>query len=136
MIDARALLDAAHAARENAYAPYSKFLVGAAIATRDGRVFTGCNIENASYGGTLCAERVALGAAVASGEREFAAIAIVGGRAGARASAPCFPCGICRQTLSELCRGDMPVYLEGKDGVEEYALSSLLPHAFASEDMQ
>ena len=135
MTDVRALLDAAHAARANAYAPYSKFFVGAALLADDGRVFVGCNVENASFGGTLCAERVALGAAVASGARDFSAIAIVGG-AKERADAPCFPCGICRQVLSELCRGDMPVYLEGANGVEEYTLAALLPHAFGAEDMQ
>ena len=129
------LLTLAKGARGNSYAPYSGFAVGAALLADDGRVFVGCNIENASFGGTICAERVALGAAVASGERHFAAIAIVGG-AGTRADAPCFPCGICRQVLSELCRGDMPVYLEGANGVEEYTLAALLPHAFGAEDMQ
>ena len=136
MIDARTLLDEAHAARAHAYAPYSHFLVGAAVATCDGQIFTGCNVENASFGATVCAERVALGAAVASGARRFAAIAIVGARADADARASCFPCGICRQFLAELCDADMPVYVEGKTGVEKYTLSELLPHAFCAEDVK
>ena len=134
MMDARELLEAAQEARKNAYAPYSGFLVGAALAARDGRVFVGCNVENASYGGTLCAERVALGAAVASGARELCAIAIVGGAEGTDPTEPCFPCGICRQVLSELCDGEMPVYLAGEGGVQTYLLRDLLPHAFALKE--
>lgn len=134
MMDARELLDAAREARKNAYAPYSGFLVGAALAARDGRVFVGCNVENASFGGTLCAERVSLGAAVASGARDFCAIAIVGGAEGADPTEPCFPCGICRQVLAELCDGEMPVYLEGARGVQTYLLRDLLPHAFALKE--
>lgn len=127
----RALLDAAHAARARAYAPYSHFFVGAALLGRNGRIYTGCNIENASFGATLCAERVALGAAVADGERDFWAIAIVGGREGEEAREPCLPCGICRQVLSEFCMGELPVYLEGDEGVAVYRLDELLPHSFA-----
>lgn len=132
----RALLDAAHAARKHAYAPYSGFSVGAALRTETGDIYTGCNIENGSYGATVCAERVALGAAIAAGERKFCALAVVGGHGDAEASEPCFPCGICRQVLSELCAGEMPVYLEGKDGVKAYALHELLPHAFSLEERE
>ena len=127
----RELLDAAHAARARAYAPYSGFSVGAALLGRNGKIYTGCNIENASYGGTVCAERVALGAAVADGVREFWAIAIVGGRTDEETREPCLPCGICRQVLSEFCPGHFPVYLEDTAGVVSYRLDELLPHSFA-----
>ncbi len=119
------LLRLADEARKNAYAPYSTFSVGAALLTADGRVYTGVNIENASFGATVCAERVALFSAVAEGVREFAAIAIVGGKAG-EARAACYPCGICRQVLAEFCSPDMPVILEGK----VCTLGELLPNSF------
>ncbi len=124
------LLAAARIARENAYAPYSRFKVGAALLARDGRVFLGCNVENASFGATLCAERSALAAAVTSGVRDFSAIAIVGGKENEKTGA-CTPCGICRQVLAELCAPDFTVILEDADGDERVmTLSELLPHSF------
>lgn len=119
---ARALLEAAKAVRQNAYAKYSGFRVGAALKAASGQVYFGVNVENSSYPAGICAERSAFTAAVTAGERQFTAIAIAGGDD----SMPCFPCGICRQTLMELCRPDMPVILES--GI--YRLDSLLPHAF------
>jgi cytidine deaminase len=122
------LLAAAAAARRNAHAPYSSYKVGAALLAEDGSITTGCNVENASYGLTICAERVAIGAAVAAGKTGFKAIAIVADEG----PAP-FPCGACRQVLAEFCTPELPVYIAGAgytDGYETTTLGDLLPHAF------
>ena len=116
-------------ASAKAYAPYSKFKVGAALLAEDGRIFTGCNVENASYGLTNCAERTALFKAVSEGRREFAALAIVGGTA----RSPALPCGACRQALAEFCPPSMPVAvipLRGGAPVVR-ALRDYLPHSFS-----
>lgn len=126
------LLAAAERARENAYAPYSHFQVGAALLTSDGRVFLGANVENASFGATSCAERSAVFAAVSAGVRDFEAIAICGGHEGGRGGI-CPPCGICRQVLSEFCKKDFRILLGNADEYREYALSKLLPHSFGDE---
>ena len=123
------LVTAARAAAARAYAPYSKYRVGAALLAADGTVFTGCNVENASYGLTNCAERTALFKAVSEGRRRFRALAIVGGTA----RAPALPCGACRQALAEFCKADMPVAvapLRAGDPVVR-ALSSYLPFSFS-----
>lgn len=124
---ARDLLDRARQARQNAYAPYSRFPVGAALLTPDGRVFTGCNVENASYGLTNCAERVAIGKAVSEGAREFLAIAVTGPEDAVAAA----PCGACRQVLSEF-GPDLPVVMpsESDAGYVVESISGLLPGAF------
>jgi cytidine deaminase len=119
------LIEAALAAREQAYAKYSQFPVGAALLTADGRMFVGCNVENASYGLTICAERVAVFASVAAGQRQFTrlAIASAGGAA---------PCGACRQVLSEFA-AELPILLidaSQRDAVVEVNLRDLLPRAF------
>ena len=122
------LFDLACQARENAYAPYSNFRVGACILTDDGRVFQGCNFENASYGAGICAERCAAGSAIASGARKFAAVAVA-------ANAAAWPCGICRQVLREFARDlDMPVIV-GPSGGEftVKTLGELLPESFGPE---
>jgi len=126
------LLEKALEARENAYAPYSHFLVGAAVLAEDGRIFTGCNVENASYGATICAERNAAARAVAEGARTFTAIAIAGGTESEGITDECFPCGICRQVLSEFASEDgMQVILwDGKGEPGVYSLSHLLPSSF------
>jgi cytidine deaminase len=125
------LIAKAVAAREHAVAPYSGFKVGAAIETRDGRVFTGCNIENASYGLTVCAERVALWKALSEGAREFRAIALA-----TDAAVLTSPCGACRQLLWEYC-GDIPVTLHSLQGPgEQHQLSKLLPHPFDSQSLK
>ena len=122
---ARALLDRAREARANAYAPYSRFPVGAALLADDGRVFTGCNVENASYGLTNCAERVAVGKAVSEGARRYVAVAVVG----PRDDAPTAPCGACRQVLHEF-GPDMAVVMPDGDGVAVTTMRALLPGAF------
>ena len=121
----------AEQAMEKAYAPYSGFKVGAALLTKNGKVFTGCNIENASFSPTICAERTAVAKAVSEGERAFAAIAVVGGKNGV-ITGICPPCGVCRQVLSEFCDGEMPVYLgKGQGEFETVALKDLLPLGFS-----
>ncbi len=118
------LVETATKARERAYAPYSKFAVGAALLTKSGKVFTGCNIENASLGLTICAERTALASAVGDGEREFVAVAVV-----TDFGEPVFPCGACRQVLAEF-NPDLEVIASTMDGrTETTLLSDLLPHA-------
>jgi cytidine deaminase len=120
-----ALIAAAVAARQRAYAPYSKFLVGAALEAADGTMFAGCNVENASYGLTQCAERVAIAAAVADGKRQLVrlALASVGG---------VMPCGACRQVLAEFCQ-DLPILLidvDRQNAVQEVRLADIFPGRF------
>ncbi len=130
----RALLAAACEARARAYAPYSRFPVGAAVRAASGRVYTGCNVESASYGLTVCAERVALWTAVAAGERSFDAVAIDAGPP-APGRAPVPPCGACRQVLAEFGLG-WRVLLPGRDGAPvATTLEALLPRAFVPEDL-
>ena len=118
------LLAAAQEARERAYAPYSKFTVGAALETTDGTIVAAPNVENASYGLTMCAERNAIARAVAEGHREFRAIAVAGPEGALTA-----PCGACRQVIAEFHPG-MPVLFTGPDGVVETTIDELLPHSF------
>ena len=126
---ARALLERAREARRHAYAPYSRFPVGAALLARDGRVFTGCNVENASYGLANCAERVAVGKAVSEGARDFAAVAVVG----PEDDAPCAPCGACRQVLYEFGPAMLLVSPDGEGGERITPMGELLPGAFGPE---
>lgn len=121
----KTLLEKAHKMTELAYAPYSHFKVGAALLDDNGNIFTGCNVENASYGACCCAERTAVFKAVSEGSQNFKAIAIVSSGGGET-----FPCGICRQVLSEFSP-DITVILEDKNGaVHSYTISELLPHSF------
>jgi len=122
------LLAAALEARQQAYAPYSKFLVGAALLTRDGRCFAGCNVENAAYGLCNCAERTALFAAIAAGCKpgDFVALAVVADTHG-----PVSPCGSCRQVMAELCNDDMPVLMSNLHGnSQQTTVVALLPGSF------
>lgn len=129
-MDQERLLTLAREARKNAYAPYSGFSVGAALLARDGQVFLGANVENAAYTPTCCAERVALFSAVFAGEREFDAIAVVGGFADGEKPF-CYPCGVCRQALSEFAGEDLRVILADESGnLSEMTLGELLPHRF------
>ena len=119
------LVSEARKARDNAVAPFSKFKVGAALRTSEGKVYRGCNVENCTYGLTVCAERVALLSALAAGERKFTAIAVV-----TQSKEPATPCGPCRQLMWEYC-GDIDVTLANLDGKRvEYKLSTLFPHPF------
>ncbi|MCR4425887.1 MAG: cytidine deaminase [Firmicutes bacterium] len=125
------LVEAARQARERAYVPYSKFRVGAALLGASGRVYLGCNVENASYGATICAERTAFVKAISEGERDFKALAVVGTGAD-----PVSPCGVCRQFMSEFGL-DMPVIMAGDSGDRVIrTVAELLPAAFSREDME
>ncbi len=133
-MDGEALMIAAQKARENSYSPYSHFCVGAALLAKSGKVYTGCNIENAAYSATNCAERTAIFKAVSEGERDFEAIAIVGGKEGETAPF-CAPCGVCRQVLAEFCPKDFKVILGCVGNYEVYTLEKLLPFAFTEKDL-
>ncbi|MEI6132048.1 MAG: cytidine deaminase [Bacillota bacterium] len=117
------LISAAKSARENSYAPYSKFKVGAALLTKSGEIFTGCNVENASYTATICAERVALAKAVSEGFKQFLAIAIITEKSA-------FPCGICLQSLAEFANDFEVITCDIDFKYEIYELKELLPHGF------
>ena len=124
-------------ARERAYAPYSKFQVGAALLTGTGRVYQGCNIECASYTPTNCAERTAFFKAVSEGERDFVAIAMAGGPAGAPVKRACPPCGVCRQVMREFCDPSSfrVILASGPDNWVSYRLEELLPLGFGPENL-
>jgi len=126
------LIQQALKARKNAYAPYSKFAVGAALLTKNGKIYLGCNIESASFSPTCCAERVAFFNAVSNSEREFSAIAIVGGNIDDEKLNICSPCGVCRQVMSEFCSPDFKVILsDGEENIKIYNLGELLPLSFS-----
>ena len=128
------LVNEAIEAMRGAYAPYSNFFVGAALLGKSGKVYRGMNIENAAYPATVCAERTALFSAIAAGEREFSAIAIVGGKRG-EIEDFCPPCGVCRQALSEFLSADAKVYLSDGKEIRELTLGELLPYGFGKESM-
>jgi len=130
LIDEDKLIALALEARKRAYCPYSDFPVGAALLATDGRVFSGCNVENASYGLTICAERVALFKAVSEGARDFTAIAIACG------TGACAPCGACRQVLYEFAPDLLVIMTDGEGRVRERAkLAELLPRGFGPQDL-
>ena len=123
------LIQKAKQAMADAYAPYSGFQVGAALLCADGSVYTGCNIENAAYSPTLCAERTAFAKAISDGKRDFTAIAVCGGKNGV-ITGKCTPCGVCRQVMAEFCKEDFQVILVKPEGYELRTLSQLLPDGF------
>lgn len=128
------LIQQALEARKLAYAPYSGYTVGAALLTAQGHRYLGGNIENASYGATCCAERTAFFKAVSEGEREFAAIAIAGGRDGEEPVEYAYPCGICRQVMQEFCRDDFLIYVvKSEQDHQSYTLKELLPFGFGGD---
>lgn len=130
------LVALAKEARARAYTPYSGFAVGAALLCRDGRIYQGCNIENAAFGPTICAERVAVFKAVYDGERDFAAIAVAGGKAGEEITGLFPPCGVCRQVLREFCGLDLMLYMAKENGeYEARTLGEMLPMSFSGADM-
>ncbi|WP_201713531.1 cytidine deaminase [Rossellomorea arthrocnemi] len=130
-MNAEQLIQEAKLAREKAYVPYSKFKVGAALLSKDGKVYHGCNIENAAYSMCNCAERTALFKAYSEGDTDYSMIAVV-----ADTARPVPPCGACRQVISELCPKEMKVVLTNLQGdVEELTVAELLPGAFSPEDL-
>ena len=131
----RELILLAVEARKMAYAPYSHHYVGAALLTKSGKVYTGCNVENAAYSPTNCAERTAIFKAVSEGEREFVAISIVGG-VGDSLSELCAPCGICRQVLAEFSDADMRIIMGTPDKITVSTLGELLPYSFGKNNLE
>jgi cytidine deaminase len=123
------LIDAARAAQRRAYAPYSNFHVGAALESEDGTIYTGCNVENASYGLTICAERAAICAAVTAGARKFRRAVVV-----SDIDPPAAPCGACRQVLAEFAR-DLRIDGVGPGGTVSWTIAQLLPAAFGKEQL-
>ena len=124
------LIEYAMDAMGRAYAPYSGYRVGAALLCADGAVYQGCNIENASFSPTICAERTAFAKAVSEGQREFVAIAVCGGKGG-KIEGLFPPCGVCRQVMAEFCKPDFKIYLAKPEGFEERTLAQLLPDSFS-----
>lgn len=133
----RELILEAKEAREHAYAPYSHFRVGAALLTKSGKVFKGCNIENAAYSPTNCAERTAFFRAVYEGEREFEKIAVVGGAEGTDADQTCAPCGVCRQVMMEFCNPEtfQIILATSREQYEIFTLKELLPLGFGPDNL-
>ena len=131
------LIRAALEARKRSYSPYSGFQAGAALLARDGRIFTGCNIENAGYSSTICAERTAIFKAVSEGVRNFAAIAIAGGPGEGEQLQYCAPCGVCRQVMMEFCDPETFQIILGKsqEDYRQYTLKELLPLGFGPENL-
>jgi cytidine deaminase len=130
-VNVEKLIEEAKIARDKAYVPYSKFKVGAALLTEDGKVYHGCNIENAAYSMCNCAERTAIFKAYSEGDRKFTAMAVI-----ADTERPCSPCGACRQVIAELCPKDMKVFLTNLKGdIQEISIEGLLPGAFSPEDL-
>jgi len=126
------LIDVAKEARNNSYSPYSNFKVGAALLTKSGKVYKGCNIENSSFSPSCCAERTAFVKAVSEGVTDFESIAVVGGKDDTNEF--CLPCGVCRQFMSEFCDKDFKIYISNNKEVKCYTLEELLPHSFKMEE--
>lgn len=131
------LITSALDARTRAYAPYSHYHVGAALLAESGRIYQGCNIENASFGATNCAERTAFFKAVSEGERHFKAIAIIGGLEGEKPNEYAYPCGICRQVMQEFAQSDFLIFVaKSVEEYKEYTLAQLLPEGFGGDSIQ
>ena len=128
-----ALIELALKARKNAHCPYSGIAVGAALLTEDGEVFLGANMENASFSPTLCAERVAFGAALAEGHRKFLRIAVVGAKQEEMPNRFFPPCGVCRQVMAEFCEKDFEILLFDGKKIQVLTMAELLPHGFGKE---
>lgn len=129
-MDKLELCKAAISAQKNSYSTYSGYRVGAALITKSGKIYSGCNIEISSYSATVCAERTAYFKAVSEGEYEFSAIAIAGGKAG-EINPKFTPCGVCRQVMAEFCDKDFTVLVVKPNGYNEYTLNDLFPNSFA-----
>ena len=139
MIDNNAIPDLCQKAidmRSGSYAPYSDFLVGSAVLTGDGSIYTGCNIENSAFGPSICAERTAIFKAVSEGHRDFAAIAIAGGKRDGELQY-CAPCGVCRQVMREFCDSSFRICLAKSAGdYKEFTLGELLPESFGPDNLK
>ncbi len=137
-MDNKLLIQEAKKARERSYAPYSHFCVGAALLTKGGKIYRGCNIENAAYSPTNCAERTAFFKAVYDGEREFEKIAIVGGAEGTEGEEQCAPCGVCRQVMMEFCDPEsfQVILTDGEDSCVEILLKDLVPYGFGPRNLK
>ena len=122
-------------AMNHSYSPYSGYRVGAALLCKDGSIYTGCNVENASFGATNCAERTAFYKAISEGKREFLSIAICGGKDGIL-DGEFPPCGVCRQVMREFCSDDFEIYLVTENGIETYTLGQLLPASFRPDTIR
>ena len=129
------LMQCAVTARKHSYSPYSGFRVGAALLAKSGKVYTGCNVENAAYTPTNCAERTAVFKAVSEGEKEFVAIAIVGGK-GENPAEFCAPCGVCRQVLAEFCDTDFRLLLGTPENIQAFTFADILPYSFGKSDLK
>lgn len=134
MTDYKQLMQIANEMREKSYSPYSRFSVGAALVGKSGKIYTGCNIENAGFTPTICAERTAFFKAISEGEREFECIALVGGKHG-EISDFCAPCGVCRQVMSEWCDKDFKLILGTPDNFKVYTFEQLVPYAFTKAEL-
>lgn len=131
------LIELALAARNNAYVPYSHYSVGAAVMTAEGKIYDGCNIENASYGATNCAERTAIFKAVSEGARRIIGIAVVGGMEGQLPVDYAYPCGICRQVIKEFAAEEMKIFVaKSTEDYKEYTLEEILPFGFGGESIR
>lgn len=134
-IDEKTLVEYAKIAMKKSYSPYSEFSVGVALLTSDGKVYSGCNIENASFTPTVCAERTAFFNAVSNGEKNFSAIAVVGGKKG-EITEYCPPCGVCRQVMREFCADDFEIILFDGKSVKKFRLEDILPFSFKPENLE
>lgn len=134
-IDEKTLVEYAKIAMKKSYSPYSEFSVGAALLSSDGKIYSGCNIENASFTPTVCAERTAFFNAVSNGEKNFSAIAVVGGKKG-EITEYCPPCGVCRQVMREFCADDFEIILFDGKSVKKFRLEDILPFSFKPENLE
>lgn len=128
----QSLIDNTLKVRKSAYAPYSKFYVGASLLTTDGKIFNGCNIENASYSLTMCAERTAIFKAISEGYRNFSAICVVGGFDIEKITEYCYPCGACIQVMTEFCTPDFKIILYNGNNTKTHILKELFPNTFTN----
>ena len=129
------LIETAVKAREMAYAPYSHYKVGAALLAKSGKIYTGCNVENASFTPTNCAERTAFFKAISEGDRQFDMIAIVAGKDGEELSKNCTPCGVCRQVMTEFCDKDFKIILGTPDDFKVLTLEEIMPYSFSATEL-
>ncbi len=128
------LIDYAVQAMQKSYAPYSEFNVGACLKAKSGKIYLGCNIENAAFSPSICAERTAFAKAVSEGEREFDSIAIVGGKNGI-ISDFCPPCGVCRQVMAEFCGADFEIILYDGESIKSIRFDNILPYSFGKDNI-